>query len=164
MKISLIKLDQFSGKRTNFYTVAVDDDDKSLFQHFIESNLEQHGMEIRNLLMRIKAMGDVTGAREHFFKLREGKADDAVAALYDIPSKKLRLYCLRYGNCTVILGDGGPKTTRTYNEDENLDGKVRLLQRISKLLDNGIRNREVRINEDGTIDCDDEITDEYEDD
>lgn len=99
MKISLIKLDQFSGRRTNFYTVIVDDDDKSLFQHFIESNLEQHGTEVRNLLMRIKAMGDVTGAQEHFFKLRQGKADDAVAALYDISSKRLRLYCLRYGNC-----------------------------------------------------------------
>lgn len=57
MKISLIKLEQFSGRSTNFYTVAVDDDDKSLFQHFIESNMEQHGTEIRNLLMRIKAMG-----------------------------------------------------------------------------------------------------------
>ena len=164
MKISLIKLDQFSGRRTNFYTVMVDDDDKSLFQHFVEANLVSNGEEVRNLLMRIKAMGNVTGAREEFFKLREGKADDAVAALYDIPSKRLRLYCLRYGSCTVILGDGGPKTTRTYNEDENLDSKVQLLQRISKLLDNSIRNREVRINEDGTIDCEDEITDEYEDD
>lgn len=164
MKISLIKLDQFSGRRTKFYTVAVDGDDKSLFQHFIESNLAVHGAEVRNLLMRIKAMGEVTGAREQFFKLREGKADDAVVALYDIPSKKLRLYCLRYGNCTVILGDGGPKTTRTYNEDENLDLKVRLLQRISRLLDNGIRNRDVRIHEDGAIDCDDEITEDYEDD
>lgn len=164
MKISLIKLDQFSGRKTNFYTVAVDDDDKSLFQHFIENNLASHDKEIQNLLMRMKAMGDVTGAREQFFKLQEGKADDAVAALYDMPSKKLRLYCLRYGNCTVILGDGGPKTTRTYNEDENLNLKVRLLQKISKLLDNGIRNRDVRIDEYGTIDCDDEITDEYEDD
>ena len=164
MKISLIKLEQFSGRRTNFYTVVVNDDEKSLLQLFIENNLAPHGKEIQNLLMRMKAMGNVTGAREEFFKLREGKADDAVAALYDLPSRKLRLYCLRYGNCTVILGDGGPKTTRTYNEDENLDSKVRLLQRISKLLDNGIRNREVRINEDGTIDCDDEITDEYEDD
>jgi len=164
MKISLIKLHQFSGKKTIFYTVAINDDNKSLFQHFIEANLITNGKEVRELLMRIKAMGNATGAREEFFKLKESKADDAVAALYDIPAKKLRLYCLRYGSCTVILGDGGPKTTRTYNEDKNLDRKVRLLQRISKLLDNGIRNREVRINDDGTIDCEDEITDEYEDD
>jgi hypothetical protein len=164
MKISLIELVQFSGRKAHFYTVAVNDDEKSLFQHFVEDNRALHKEEIDELLMRIKAMGETTGAREHFFKLNEGKPDDSVVALYDLPAKHLRLYCLRLGSCTVILGNGGPKNTRTYNEDKNLNNKVKLLQKISKLIDENIRSKDVQIDENGAIYCNDEIIDDYEDD
>jgi hypothetical protein len=62
------------------------------------------------------------------------------------------------------LGNGGPKNTRTYNEDKNLNNKVKLLQKISKLIDENIKSKDVQIDENGAIYCNDEIIDDYEDD
>ena len=56
-----------------------------------------------------------------------------VAAL-SIDSRKLRLYCLRISDQIMILGNGGVKTTRTYQEDEELSGYVMDLQRFDELL------------------------------
>lgn len=72
------------------------------------------------------------GALERFFRV-EGKMNDNVSALA-IDSRKLRLYCLRISEQILILGNGGVKTTRTYQEDEILSGYVMDLQRFDELL------------------------------
>ena len=108
--------------------------------------------ELRNIDMRIKVMNEETGAREQYFKLHEGKPGDGVAALYDFPGKKLRLYCLRFGSTTVILGGGGQKRTRTYQEDKELDKQVKLMSRISRMITLSMKDKELRLNDDGTFD------------
>lgn len=72
------------------------------------------------------------GALERFFR-NEGKIDDSVKALA-IDSRKLRLYCLRISDQILILGNGGVKNTRTYQEDEVLNGYVVDLQAFEKAL------------------------------
>ena len=62
------------------------------------------------------------GAFERFFRY-EGKMSDNVVAL-SLDSKKLRLYCLRMSDQILIVGNGGIKETRTYDEDEELSGYV----------------------------------------
>ena len=59
--------------------------------------------------------------------------NDRVAALA-IDSRKLRLYCLRISDQILILGNGGEKTTKTYEESEELSGYVMDLQAFDKLL------------------------------
>ncbi len=59
--------------------------------------------------------------------------NDNVAALA-IDSRKLRLYCLRISGQILILGNGGVKTTRTYQEDKVLRGYVIDLQAFDKTL------------------------------
>jgi hypothetical protein len=49
-------------------------------------------------------------------------------------SRKLRLYCLRISNQILILGNGGVKSTRTYQEDERLSGYVLNLQDFDRVL------------------------------
>ena len=53
----------------------------------------------------------------------------------------LRLYCIRISDNLLIVGGGGIKATRTYEEDEVLSEKVKTLQLIdrelAKLEDNG---------------------------
>ena len=71
---------------------------------------------------------------------------DAVVALPTIKSK-LRLYCLRLSDKILILGNGGTKTTRTYNEDETLKGYVVTLQRFEELLKAGVKDGTVLITE-----------------
>lgn len=51
-----------------------------------------------------------------------------------IDSRKLRLYCLRISDKILILGNGGVKTTRTYQENEKLSGYVMDLQTFDKVL------------------------------
>ena len=46
----------------------------------------------------------------------------------------LRLYCIRMSDSLLILGGGGEKKTRTYEEDPTLLEKVRTLQSIDKVL------------------------------
>ncbi len=72
------------------------------------------------------------GALERFFR-NEGRMNDNVKALA-IDSRKLRLYCLRISDQILILGNGGVKNTRTYQEDSKLSGYVMDLQTFDKVL------------------------------
>ena len=65
----------------------------------------------------VESIADL-GALERFFR-PEGKMNDRVCALPVIRSK-LRLYCLRLSDSILILGNGGVKKTRTYDEDDEL--------------------------------------------
>ena len=58
---------------------------------------------------------------------------DSVAAI-PIEGGKLRLYCLRISEQIVILGNGGVKTAKTYEEDSKLYGYVLDLQKFEKIL------------------------------
>lgn len=72
------------------------------------------------------------GAFERFFR-PEGKIEDHVAAL-SIDSRKLRLYCLRISDQILIVGNGGVKDSRTYQENEEFSGYVIDLQVFDKIL------------------------------
>lgn len=45
-------------------------------------------------------------------------------------SGELRLFCLNFGNDKLILGNGGIKKTRTFNEDPKLNTIARILQKL----------------------------------
>lgn len=90
-----------------------------------------YNKDFNTILMAISKIID-KGALERFFRI-EGKRKDNVAALA-IDSHRLRLYCLRISDQIVILGNGGVKTTRTYQEDEKLNGYVVTLQSFDKAL------------------------------
>ena len=47
----------------------------------------------------------------------------------------------------LILGNGGEKRTRTYDEDDSLKGYVLTLQRFEELLTEGVNNGSVVITE-----------------
>ena len=59
----------------------------------------------------------------------------------------MRLYCLRISEQIVILGNGGVKSTRTYEEDSRLYGYVLDLQRFENILDENVAKGYVRIEE-----------------
>lgn len=99
-------------------------------------------------LMRIVAFINKiaqNGAFERFFR-PEGKMSDHVVAL-PILTSKLRLYCLRLSDKILILGNGGVKNSRTYNEDDTLRGYVITLQNFEKLLKEGQQKGLVTISE-----------------
>jgi hypothetical protein len=124
VKFRLERIDNLSGSKTNIYSVFVGDDDKSLFEHFLEENNELYREELIEILIRIKSISTKEGAREHLFKKAEGKLGDGIEALYDESSRKLRLYCIRYGSVLLVLGGGGAKNVRALQDDPKLKKKI----------------------------------------
>lgn len=101
MRYKLVKITKFSGDKASIYTLLTENEQgefqDSLFDIFIDENKALYLSEIQNIFSRLITIGNDTGARESFFKTNEGVPGDGVCALYDSPSKKLRLYCIRYG-------------------------------------------------------------------
>ena len=88
------------------------------------------------------------GFLERYFR-PEGKIKDNVCAL-PVVSGKLRLYCLRLSDSVLIAGGGGRKSTKTYNEDSNLNGYVISLQKLDELIKVEVKKGNITI-ESGTI-------------
>lgn len=83
------------------------------------------------------------GALERYFR-PEGKIKDDVFAI-PIETSRLRLYIIRITDEIVVLGNGGRKKTKTYNEDAELDLYVSQLQRIDRILKLKIKRGSVRV-------------------
>ena len=89
----------------------------------------------------IKSLAGIVenGVKEAFFR-PEGKMNDRVCAIPLLTSGRqkqngtLRLYCIRISDKLLIIGGGGIKTTRTYNEDQTLSVHIKTLQMIDKEL------------------------------
>jgi hypothetical protein len=148
-KFELVEV--FQGDKAAIYSVLLNDSEDSLFEDFVEKYIDDYPNEIKNIIDRFKVMAFKTGAREQYFKIGEGRATDAVVAVCDLPDKNFRLYCIRLGSCTVIIGGGSLKHTRTYQDDLLLYKEVQLMMRVEKIIVNSIRNKEIIINNDGSL-------------
>lgn len=159
MKFEVVKLGQFNGNKCGVYSIFVDNEQETLFERFLSENKISFKHEIINILERIRTINSITGARENYFKLDEGKPGDGICALFDLPDSNLRLYCIRYGNSLIILGGGGEKkkSVKALQEVEKLKTENYILRKISAEIAKRIRQREITFSEDGT-----EITGELE--
>jgi len=88
----------------------------------------------RDVSIIIKVLDNIgkRGALERYFRY-EGKFKDNVFAL-PIEDINLRLYVIRISDNILILGNGGIKKTKKYNEDPELNSIVKQLQTIDCLL------------------------------
>lgn len=145
MQYELVELTDLSGRKTVFYSIKLKGEDITLFEKFVLDNIIDFRKEVEDILIRLGLMANQTGARKHFFKLHEGKEGDPVCALYDDPDKKLRLYCIRYHDRTIILGDGGhkPKGTRAWQEKEDLSEAANQMILLAADLDKKIRHGDI---------------------
>ena len=135
-----------NGDNCTIYTLQFLRDTESEFEKFINKFIDN--AEYNEDYTRIAAFVSRiarTGALERYFR-QEGKMNDSVVALPVIASK-LRLYCLRLSDKILILGNGGVKATRTYDEDSILKGYVMTLQKFENLLQQGIDDGSVVITE-----------------
>lgn len=135
-----------SGDSCTMYTIQFLSDDQSEFEKFVakfrqDAELNPDFQAIMRFLEQILS----NGALERYFR-REGKMNDSVVGLPVLKSK-LRLYCLRLTDKILILGNGGIKNRRTYEEDDTLQGYVIDLQKFERLLKHEVRSGNVEITE-----------------
>ena len=115
------------------FSICFDGSEVSEFEKFLNELKDNatYNKDFNVILLALSKIID-KGALERFFR-NEGRRNDNVKALA-IDSRKLRLYCLRISDQILILGNGGVKNTRTYQEDSKLSGYVMDLQTFDKVL------------------------------
>ena len=134
------------AKNCTFYTVQFLSENESEFEQFY--NKFKEDVEFNPDLMRIVGfLGRIAdfGALERYFR-PEGKMNDHVVAL-PVVTSKLRLYCLRLFDKILILGNGGVKKTKSYEEDDELSGYVITLQNFDKLIKEGTESGTIIVTE-----------------
>ena len=129
------------------FTISFEGDSYTEFQKFIIKGNENAKLQpdLQKILGALQRMLSAVGFLERYFR-PEGKMRDRVAAL-PIQTSKLRLYCLRLSDSVLIVGNGGDKTTKTYEEDPELSGYVINLQKLDELLRTAEQKGDIRIEE-----------------
>ena len=121
-------------EKAGLFTICFEGESFTEFQKFIVKGNENATLQpdLQKILNALQHMMNAMGFLDRYFR-PEGKMRDRVAAL-PIQSSKLRLYCLRLSDSVLIVGNGGSKSTTTYEEDAELNGYVIQLQKLDDLL------------------------------
>lgn len=141
-------------ENAGLFTIIFEDESQSEFVKFVNKFKDDavRKNDLRIILNQIDTML-MKGFEERRFR-PERKMSDGVAAL-PVYKSGLRLYCLRMSDSVLIVGNGGVKDTKTYEENEDLNGYVISLQKLDALLKADIKNGLVRIEKTEIIGVDD---------
>lgn len=120
-------------EKVNVFSIHFEGEEYTEFEKFllkfIDSNPEDIGIIMRRL---DKIYFD--GVFERHFRYA-GRVKDRTAELpNNLDTTALRVYCICVSPSILILGNGGLKTTRTYQEDKTLLKYEEELQQIDHLL------------------------------
>ena len=128
------------------YTIQFTGEELSEYEKFVQRFKDSAELK-RDYQIIIYALSKIAnnGALERYFR-PEGKMNDNVCAL-PVDSGKLRLYCLRITDKILVIGNGGLKTTQTYEESEELLGYVMDLQKFDSLIKSEVANGSLTISE-----------------
>ena len=151
MKFKIVELPELSGPACRIYSVIYDGGEDSLYEAFDASVYDTYPDESDEIWNTLMFMGKEGGARIQFFREDEGRPGDGIVALLKKKRFSLRVYCIRYGNGPLIVGNGGPKQVRAWQDDPHLTACVQELMDISFLITERIKDRDIRIAADGTF-------------
>lgn len=143
-EVELLLLDQ--TENCTIYTIQFLSDDMNEFEKFV-SKFQGEGELNKDYRIIAKFIDQILdfGALERYFR-PEGRMKDSVVALPTLRSK-LRLYGLRLSDKILILGNGGEKSSKTYQEDDKLSGYVLTLQKFEEILKEGVKDGTVLLTE-----------------
>ena len=145
-----------SSSLVSLYSISFEMDGTTEFERFV-MNFERNAVYHRDYQRIVAALQVILykGALERFFR-PEGKMNDNVQAL-PLNSGRLRLYCLRLSDEILVIGNGGVKPTRTYEESPLLYGYVLDLQNFERLLKDALATGSIRIEEKRLTGIDDKV-------
>ncbi len=117
------------GNKVSLYSPHFEGEAYSEFEKFLLAYKDTYPNDVRQLVYRLDIIKR-DGADDRHFRY-EGKMRDRVMALPShLETTSLRLYLLNINAKVLILGNGGLKTTSTYQEDAHLNRSVQTLQKI----------------------------------
>ncbi|MGM9685154.1 MAG: hypothetical protein ACI3YI_02880 [Bacteroidaceae bacterium] len=153
-KVQILSLEQTDV--AGIFTIIFENETESEFVKFIDKFKADATLadDLKLILNQIDLILQ-RGVAERYFR-PEGKMRDNVVAL-PVYKSALRIYCLRLSDSVLIVGNGGRKDTKTYQENNDLNGYVISLQRLDKLLKADIQSGAVRIEKANIIGIDNKI-------
>ena len=154
------------GREVTYYTIrkdgAAETETDKFFLRF------EHDPQYREAVQHLAAfildaMGDHLGAREEYFRF-----ENAASALppppfavrnleFEFSNFPLRLYCMRLSSRSVILMNGGIKTSQSVQDSKDLSMKFSEANAFAKGIEKALRAGEIWIGDDGrSLDSDDD--------
>lgn len=117
------------GDKVSLYSPHFEGEEYTEFEKFLLKYKDNYPNDVAQLVYRLDIIKRDGAADRHF--RYEGTHRDRVMALPShLETTSLRLYLLNLQAKVLILGNGGLKSTATYQEDEQLNRCVNTLQKI----------------------------------
>lgn len=143
-KLTILLLEEYEN--VNFYSFQFEHETLSEFEQFLLSFKDTHPKDIGKIMYRLQRIIE-DGVFERHFRY-SGKVKDRTAELPShLETTNLRVYCICISPKILILGNGGLKTTRTYNEDAYLNNCVETLRKIDFELKTKEKTRKIHISD-----------------
>ena len=118
-----------TGEKVSLYSPRFEGEEFTEFERFLLTYKNSYTKDVQILIRRLDIIKEM-GTEDRFFRYEGSKQDRVMALPSHIDTTNLRLYCLNICHKILILGNGGIKTTQTYQEDDNLHRSVQNLQKI----------------------------------
>lgn len=117
------------NNKVSLYSPHFEGEAYSEFEKFLLSYKDTYPDDIRQLVYRLDIIKR-DGAEDRHFRYEGTRRDRVMALPSHLETTSLRLYLLNIAAKILILGNGGLKTTATYEEDSHLHKCVQTLQKI----------------------------------
>lgn len=124
------------SENISIYSPKFDGETMTEFEKFMTTNKDVSYPQLKQdfdaIISTIKKMADDCGARDNLFRPEGGNVK--AIPLCICPRRRsigtLRLYCIRISDKILVIGNGGIKRTKTFQEDPALLGIVNQLRQI----------------------------------
>ena len=147
----VIKIEGFTGKAVNYYTVHIEERERNEFEDFIFRHILNTEIEVQlNYLNETLERFSKQGAKEHYFRSEGPFHALPPPAKYievDFGREQLRLYCLFISKNIVFLFNGGIKTKDKAQDCENVKGYFQEANKITQRIDELIRDRQIEFDQ-----------------
>jgi len=117
------------GDKVSLYSPHFEGEEYSEFEKFLLAYKDTYPDDVKQLVYRLDIIKR-DGAEDRHFRYEGTRRDRVMALPSHLETTSLRLYLLNIQARILILGNGGLKTTATYEEDTNLHRQVNTLQKI----------------------------------
>lgn len=117
------------GDKVSLYSPRFEGEEYTEFEKFLLKYREEFPEDVAQLVYRLDIIKR-DGAADRHFRYEGTRRDRVMALPSHLETTSLRLYLLNLQSRVLILGNGGLKSTATYQEDKHLNRCVNTLQKI----------------------------------
>lgn len=117
------------GNKVSLYSPHFEGETYSEFEKFLLEYKDIYPEDVSRLVYRLDIIKR-DGAEDRHFRYEGTRKDRVMALPSHLETTKLRLYLLNINAKILILGNGGLKSTATYEQDAHLHSCVQTLQKI----------------------------------